>query len=177
MKRWIKWRKWLLGLILLVCLSSPSVQAAGLGDDAPAFSLPSLSGKKRDLQDFRGKVILLNFWATWCVPCREELPELEKMQQQFRTKGFEVIGINLDKKPKSAEKYVQDFALSYTILHDPEAEVMQQYPGRAMPISYLIDRSGRMQKIFFGFNRKKVPEMSDAIQTLLAEGMRSKNEP
>jgi len=157
--------------ILLVASVSPAY-AGGIGGQAPDFSLPALSGGKIGLEAYRGKVVLLNFWASWYSPCKEELPELERLQQNFQIQGFEVLGINIDKRRKNASKLVARFGLSFTVLLDPDAEVIQRYPGRAMPISYLIDREGTIRKVFFGFNPSKRPQMQVAIKEVLDEKKR-----
>ncbi len=168
MKRWInQYIKAVIVLFIFYPFLIPTQATAGIGSEAAPFSLPTLSGESRRLQDFRGKVVLLNFWASWCAPCREELPALEKLYQQYQSDRFEVIGINIDKKKKNAAKYTDRFDLSFVVLHDPDAEIIQQYPGRAMPISYLIDPEGIIQNIFFGFNQEKFPEMRMSVKRLL----------
>ncbi len=162
--KWIK--RSLTGLLLM--MSMPFLLfAGGIGAQAPDFSLPDLNDQQIALKHYQGQVILLNFWASWCAPCREELPALERLHHRFQEKGFKVVGINIDKKRKNAAKYVTEFNLSFPVLLDPGASVIQHYPGRAMPISYLIDRDGIIQRVFFGFNRDKLPEMRESVRTLL----------
>ncbi len=154
---------------ILLVVSVQSAQAGGVGEQASGFSLPALSGGEIGLEAYQGKVVLLNFWASWCSPCKEELPELEQLHLHFHDHGFEVVGINIDKKQKNALKIVERFGLSFPVLLDPNAEVIQRYPGRAMPISYLIDQEGAIRNVFFGFNRKKLPQMRASIKELVNE--------
>lgn len=136
---------------------------ATIGDPAPNFSLPALSGQATSLDEFKGKVVLLNFWASWCTPCQEELPELQKIYQKYRERGFEVLGVNIDKKQANAEKFVQRLGLSFPVVLDPESATIRAYRGRSMPISYLVDRQGTIRRLFFGFNRNKLPDMEAGI--------------
>jgi peroxiredoxin len=158
-----------IAFLVLLCLLVPLASSATIGDAAPDFSLPTLTGEKVTLGAFKGKAVLLNFWASWCTPCREELPELQKMYQKYHKQGFEVIGINIDKKQANAEKFVQRFALSFPVVLDPDSSTISKYEGRAMPTSYLIDRQGMIRQVFFGFNQKKLPDMEKAVVEAMNE--------
>jgi peroxiredoxin len=147
----------------------PICYSATIGDQAPNFRLPSLSGQEVGLETFKGEVILLNFWASWCGPCQEELPELESLHQKYKERGFQVVGINIDKKKQNAQKFVDQFHLSFSILLDPESEIVRRYLGRSMPTSYLIDRKGEVREVIFGYNRKKLPQIEKSIVGLLDE--------
>ncbi|MFQ5589443.1 MAG: TlpA disulfide reductase family protein, partial [Nitrospiria bacterium] len=137
-----QWTKNAVFIFLFVLFATGSARGAGIGKPAADFTLPALNGEDIALTHYRGKVVLLNFWASWCAPCREELPELDRLHRHFQPKGFEVVGINIDKKRKNALKYAEKLDLSFQILLDPEAQVIERYPGRAMPISYLIGQDG-----------------------------------
>ncbi|MFZ5875082.1 MAG: TlpA disulfide reductase family protein [Nitrospirota bacterium] len=141
--------------------------AATVGEEAPGFSLPTLSGETVTLDGLKGKVLLLNFWASWCTPCQEELPEFQKFHQKYHDRGFSVVGINIDKKQANAAKYVERFGLSFPVVLDPDSETIRSYRGRSMPISYLVDRHGVIRQVFFGFNPKKLPGMETAIKETL----------
>jgi peroxiredoxin len=143
--------------------------AATIGDQAPDFHLPSLSGQDVGLEAFKGDVVLLNFWASWCEPCQEELPAFQAFHQGYYDRGFQVVGINVDKKRQNAQKFVDLFHLSFTVLLDPASETIRQYRGRSMPISYLIDRKGQVREVIFGFSRKKLPQIEKSIVRLLDE--------
>lgn len=108
----------------------------------PDFSLPKPDGKKLRLRDFRGKVVLLNFWASWCLPCREEMPSMERLYREFKNRDFVVVAVNVKDKKKDALAFVKELRLSYPVLLDPEGEVGLLYGAWGLPTSYLIGRKG-----------------------------------
>jgi peroxiredoxin len=150
-------------LMAAVFFASAPARSAAIGEPAPDFSLPTLEEREIGLGKFKGKVVLLNFWASWCAPCQEELPELEKIYRKYQERGFEVIGVNIDKKQANAEKFVRRFGLTFPVMLDPESAVVGEYRAHAMPMSYLIDQEGVIRQLFFGFNRKKLPAMEAAV--------------
>lgn len=158
-----------IAILGLLCLLSSPAWPASIGDAAPGFSLPAPQEGKVSLEEFKGKVVLINFWASWCTPCQEELPELQKIYQKYQERGFEVIGINIDKKQVNAEKLIQRFNLTFPVGLDPESSTIREYKGRSMPMSYLIDRQGAIRELFFGFNRKKLAGMEKSIVEALDE--------
>ncbi|HUP93949.1 MAG TPA: TlpA disulfide reductase family protein [Burkholderiales bacterium] len=109
---------------------------------APDFSLVNPAGKKVSLQDFRGKVVFLNFWASWCGPCRGEMPGMGKLYREFKGKGFEIVAVNVKDKRDDALKFMKDLKISYPVALDPEGEIGLLYGAWAMPSTYLIDRKG-----------------------------------
>jgi peroxiredoxin len=154
------------GFVAVLALAFAS-HAATVGEEAPNFSLPTLSGDTITLDGLKGKVLLLNFWASWCTPCQEELPELQKIHQKYHERGFDVVGINIDKQQANAAKFVQRFGLTFPVLLDPESSTIQEYRGNAMPISYLLDQQGRVRHVFFGYNPAKLAGMETAIAEAL----------
>ena len=111
---------------------------------APEFSLTDLSGQKLDLSSYRGKVVLLDFWATWCVPCRTEIPRFVDLQNKYRDRGLQVIGISLDDDPKVAGAFYQQFQINYPVAVG-DASLAERYGGiLGLPVNYLIDREGRI---------------------------------
>jgi len=109
---------------------------------APDFTLPDPGGKKISLKDYRGKVVFLNFWATWCEYCREELPAMERLYREFKGKGLEIVAVNIKDKREDALAFVRKNKLSFPILMDPEGEIGLLYGAYATPTVYLIDRNG-----------------------------------
>jgi len=152
--------------MLFLC-SPVIVFAASIGEQAPDFSLPSASGETRELVSFRDRVVFLNFWASWCEPCKKELPELETLYRKYNARGFDVVGINIDHREKNAREYIDRFELSFPVMLDPKGGVIRQYRGNAMPVSYLIDRQGIVQKVFFGYAKSRLPNMEMAIVALI----------
>ena len=128
-------------------VSVVGAEAAALGSEvAPDFALQTLDGKAVRLSDYKGQVVLINFWATWCPPCVREIPRLVRVSETYRDQGLVVLGINTtfqDDRGKVAQ-FVRDQGISYPVLLDETGEVGQIYPARLMPTTYLIDRSGRI---------------------------------
>ena len=108
----------------------------------PEFSLTTPEGKKISLKDFRGKTVFLNFWATWCVPCREEMPAMEKLYQEFKNNNFVVLAINVKDRKQEAIAFIKELKLTYPVALDPEAEVAQLYGAWGLPTTYLIGPKG-----------------------------------
>jgi peroxiredoxin len=108
---------------------------------APDFDLKSLSGEKVSLRDFGGKIVLLNFWATWCAPCRIEMPAIQSRFEQHRSE-LEVLAINFDEPSDQVQAFVQELGLTFTVLLDPGGEVQRLYQIRGYPTTYIVDESG-----------------------------------
>lgn len=109
---------------------------------APDFTLPDPAGRKVSLKDFRGKVVFLNFWATWCESCREEMPSMERLYRELKGKGLEIVAVNIKEKPQAALAYFRELKLTYPVLLDPEGEVGLLYGAFGLPATYVIDRKG-----------------------------------
>jgi len=108
----------------------------------PDFSLTTPEGKKISLKDFRGKTIFLNFWATWCVPCREEMPAMEKLYQEYKDNNFVILAVNVKDRKQEAMAFIKELKLTYPVALDPEAEVAQLYGAWGLPTTYLIGPKG-----------------------------------
>jgi len=108
----------------------------------PDFSLLNPAGQKISLKDFRGKTVFLNFWATWCVPCREEMPAMEKLYQEYKDKNFVVLGVNVKDRKQEAVALLKELKLTYPVAFDPEAEVASLYGAWGLPTTYLIGPKG-----------------------------------
>lgn len=132
----------------------PSVARAGQAVGAPALpiELPLLSGGTLKLADVRGRVVLLDFWASWCEPCQKELPELERLHKTLADTGPVVLGVNLDKDRKNALRYVQRLGLTFRMLHDPQGKTAEAYDPPKMPTSYVIDKTGIVRYINEGYH-------------------------
>jgi peroxiredoxin len=108
----------------------------------PDFSLPTPDGKKISLKDFRGKIVFLNFWASWCVPCREEMPAMDRLYQEFKDKNFVVLAVAVKDRRQDAINFVKELKLTYPIGLDPEGEVGLLYGAWGLPTTYLIGAKG-----------------------------------
>lgn len=136
---------------------------------APDFTLPGPTGKKISLRDFRGKVVFLNFWATWCGPCREEMPSMERLYQEFRGRGFEIVAVNVKDKREDALKFLKELKLTYPVGMDPEGEVGLLYGAWGMPSTYLIDRKGHVLARLWGGADWYSPAARTLIRTLVEQ--------
>ena len=115
------------------------------------FTLPSVSGEMVRLSDFKGKAVLLNFFATWCPPCREEMPSLEELFQAKKDKGMVVLGIANDTEgKKTIDPFVKEYGLTFPVLLDPQGSAFRKYFVRGIPITYLLDRQGRIAGMYRG---------------------------
>ena len=118
---------------------------------APNFILETLDGDTLNLKDFKGKAILLNFWATWCVPCKDELPSMQKLYESLRFDGFEIIAISIDRENKEKiKKYVKKYSLTFPVLLDPSQKVRKNYYIMGLPTSYLIGSDGKLKGFISG---------------------------
>ena len=120
----------------------PKLQEVKDHPAAPDFTLPNAAGKKVSLRDYRGKVVFLNFWATWCESCREEMPSMERLYKEFKGQGLEIVAVNVKEKRQDALAFAKELNLTYPVLLDPEGEVGLLYGAFGLPVTYLIDRKG-----------------------------------
>jgi len=109
---------------------------------APGFTLKNLNGEEVKLEDFKGKVVFLNFWATWCPPCRLEMPSMEKLYTEFKDKDFAMLAIDLQETTKKVRAFKQELKLSFPILMDPDGAIGSNYGIMSLPTTYLVDREG-----------------------------------
>ena len=136
--------------------------------EAPAIKLPTLNGEV-DLTQLRGKVVYLDFWASWCIPCRKSFPWMNEMSAKYKDQGLEVIAVNLDKERKLADEFLQKVEAHFTIAFDSVGDSAKAYKLRGMPSSYLIGRDGKLYASHIGFREKDKPKMEQAIQQLLKQ--------
>ena len=164
----------LIAILLLLSLTLPAreIPAAEVGTDigmlAPSFELKDLSGKTVTLSDYRGKVVLLNFWSTLCAPCVAEMPSLNRLHDALRDKGFHVIAVSIDGPDRPVKNFVSEKRIAFTVLRDPEKEVFfDLYAGPSLPASYLIDKSGAIAGKENGSREWDSPEIKKEIMKLL----------
>lgn len=154
----------------LSVLLSTQVFAISAGDVAPNFSLPSLAnGKLQSLKQYRGKVVYLDFWASWCGPCRQSLPMLNDLYSELKRKGFEVVAVNLDENTADAKAFLNEFPVQYPVLLDPKGSVPSKYELPGMPTSYIIDKQGNIEQVHIGFKPKDMPEIRAHVIKLLKQ--------
>jgi len=136
---------------------------------APEFILDRLAGKPISLKDLRGKVVFLNFWATWCIPCRQEMPAMEKLHRELKGQGLEVVAINYRETKEEIRKFFDELGLTFTILLDKDGKVSEEYGVWSLPLSYFIDRKGEFVGKAIGSREWDSQEARAFFQRLLAE--------
>lgn len=131
-------------------LTKDEVQKVDVGSVAPDFALLDLDGKKHRLSDYRGEGVLLNFWATWCGPCKEEMPYLNNQYAKYKDEGVNVIAVNVGEADIAVKEFANRYSLSFPIVLDAETQVMTAYGVNPLPISFLIDKNGEIVEIHKG---------------------------
>jgi peroxiredoxin len=163
----------LLGVFLVIVQvrggkAAPDVRPE-VGYLAPDFALPDLDGRTVRLSDFRGqKAIFLNFWATWCIPCRQEMPTMEKAYQEYKSRGLEILAVSLDAGSKSVVKnFMYELNLNFPVVLDPDMEVLRLYRQFSIPASFLIDKQGIVRHREVGYRDWTTPESRKLLETAL----------
>jgi peroxiredoxin len=157
-------------LCFFYCLETPSFaqirmnQKPGVGDPAPDFNLSDIYGNQHRLSDYRGKVVLLNFWAKWCGPCLAEMPSMESLKNKLKDEKFVILTVSIDEVDlKSLKKFVEEKRYSLTVLHARYGRIQKRYNIGAIPTSFVIDKYG---KVFSRINGAQKWDCPDAIQHL-----------
>lgn len=138
-------------------------------DTAPDFTLQSTQGDNIRLSEHRGEVVLLNFWASWCGPCRQEMPLLDALQQRYSKLGFSVVGVNVDKDSALANKLLKDIPVTFPVLLDNTGAVSASYNVSAMPTTVLIDRDGNVRYLHKGYKPGYEQDYEQQIKALIQE--------
>ena len=159
-----------LALIALTSLAiSTAANATEIGEPAPLFTLPTLKqAQPTALSAFAGKVVYVDFWASWCAPCRTSFPLLNKLHQELKAQGFEVVAVNLDEDKTKAEQFLAEFQVGFTVLRDETGEWADRYVVESMPTSFIVDRQGVVRHIHHGFTGTDIGELQQTISRLLA---------
>lgn len=146
-----------LKVILLILLSGTLVtgcaapaEAPEIGKSAPSFQLTDIDGQSISLSDFKGKTVLLNFWATWCGPCRSEMPYIQEVYDERSEPGLVILAVNIGESLTKVEEFIQDYNLTFPVLLDREGNVAEKYNIRAIPTTYLVDGDGIIKDIKIG---------------------------
>jgi thiol-disulfide isomerase/thioredoxin len=159
-----------LGALAAVLLLAAGARALSQGDTPPPIDMPDRSGIKVDLRALRGKVVLVDFWASWCGPCRREMPVLESLHRKYADQGLVIVGINIDNNPKKMNKFLKSTPVSFRIVHDPKVEVAARYEPSTMPSSYFIGRDGKLRHVHEGFREGDKEALEARVKALLSEG-------
>lgn len=159
---------WMRGVALAGALAMTSMVGAS-ASRAPTFALPSRSGDTVSLDQLKGKVVMLNFWASWCGPCRQEMPLLDQMHKRYSALGFTMVGVNVDTNSKDAEDWLSKTPVSFPVLFDRESKVSKMYEVSAMPSTVFIDRHGNVRSLHRGYKAGDEGEYLNQIRALLKE--------
>lgn len=156
--------------IPLLFFCALQAQALTIGDNAPSCPAQHLSdGKPLTMDDYQGKVILVDFWATWCPPCKKSMPFLNQLRHELAERGFEIVAINVDENSSDAADFLRRFPVDYPVYMDPDGKCPGLYDVKAMPSSYFVDRNGIVQDIHFGFRSGDEAKIRQRIESLLQQ--------
>jgi peroxiredoxin len=136
---------------------------------APDFTLRSLSGDNVKLSELRGNVVMINFWASWCGPCRQEMPLLEQLYQRYSALGFELLGVNVEQDVDDAKRWLADRPVSFPVLLDPDNRLSKIYQVKAMPSTILVDRDGNVRHLHRGYKPGDENTYQDLVRSLIRE--------
>jgi peroxiredoxin len=154
------------GLALCATLESGAVAPA---TSAPDFTLRTMDGPNLRLQEQRGRVVLVNFWATWCGPCRQEMPQMNRLYEKYRASGFVLLGVNVDEDPRNAAAVASKLGVKFPVLLDTDKKVSRLYDLATMPSTVLIDRDGRVRYVHRGYTSGVEDQYDRQIRELLKE--------
>jgi peroxiredoxin len=159
-------------MLALVCgaFAASSLASSGMeGQTAPDFALKSSTGENLRLSEYRGDVVMINFWATWCGPCRQEMPLLDELYNRYQRVGFNLLGVNIDDDSGRAMQMAEELGIDFPVLFDARKEVSRLYDVEAMPVTVLVDREGRVRYVHHGYKPGYEEMYLDQIRSLLRE--------
>ena len=159
-------------LVVLSC-STPAFSVE-LGQPAPDFERVDGKDQSIKLSSYLGKVVYLDFWASWCVPCRETFPWMNQLQAKFGKDGFEVVAVNIDTKKVDADKFLAQFPAGFTVLFDPKRAVAKTYELKGLPTTFLIDRAGNLISTHLGFQKERTGEIEAHIAKALTDSSQNR---
>jgi peroxiredoxin len=167
-------RRWfiavgMLGLLGVGLSWAAHADALDAGGKMPEIGLKDLSGRVVNTASLAGKVVVIDFWATWCAPCREELPVLQKLYKKYGAQGLVVVGVSVDKEADNIKQFMQKMPLSFPIVHDAAHSVSGKYAPPRMPSSYLVDRKGIVRYVHGGYRAEDAAAFEKEIQGLLGK--------
>jgi thiol-disulfide isomerase/thioredoxin len=136
---------------------------------APSFTLSSSAGQNVSLSEYKGQVVMLNFWASWCGPCRQEMPLLESIYKKYNKMGFTLLGVNVEPNSQAANDWLKATPVSFPILYDKDSKVSKLYDVAGMPSTVIIDRSGNLRVLHRGYKPGDENEYLDSIRSLIRE--------
>jgi len=159
----------LLGALLSIFTASSLASSDLAGQEAPDFVLKSATGDNLRLSEYRGDVVMINFWATWCGPCRQEMPLLDELYSRYHRVGFSLLGVNIDDDYRRAMAMANELGVSFPVLFDDKKTVSKLYEVEAMPVTVLLDREGTVRHIHHGYKPGYEEQYLNEIRSLLRE--------
>jgi peroxiredoxin len=165
----MKFRNTLVALIFGLCAASSLASSSLEGQVAPDFALKSSTGDNLRLSEYRGDVVMINFWATWCGPCRQEMPLLDELYNRYNRVGFNLLGVNIDDDSRRAMQMVEELGVNFPVLFDARKEVSKLYEVEAMPVTVIVDRTGTVRYVHHGYKPGYEEKYLDQIRSLLRE--------
>jgi peroxiredoxin len=156
--------------LMFSVFAASSLASSGLeGQTAPDFALKSSTGENLRLSEYRGDVVMINFWATWCGPCRQEMPLLDELYSRYNRVGFNLLGVNIDDDSRRAMQMVEELGVNFPVLFDARKEVSKLYEVEAMPVTVIVDRQGTVRFVHHGYKPGYEEKYLDQIRSLLRE--------
>lgn len=156
--------------LLVTVFAATSLASSGLeGQTAPDFALKSSTGENLRLSEYRGDVVMINFWATWCGPCRQEMPLLDELYTRYERVGFNLLGVNIDDDSRRAMQMIEELGVNFPVLFDSRKEVSKLYEVEAMPVTVLVDREGNVRFVHHGYKPGYEDKYLDQVRSLLRE--------
>ncbi len=155
-------------IVAALSVALPAITGAPTGP-APAFTLASRAGQDVSLSQYRGQVVMINFWASWCGPCRQEMPLLESIYKKYNKMGFTMLGVNVEPDSNAANEWLKATPVSFPILYDRDSKVSKLYDVAGMPSTVIIDRTGKLRMLHRGYKPGDENEYLDSIRTLIRE--------
>jgi len=170
MNRLIQWlKRTLMAGACSSLLMAGAVSADTDSGPAPDFALKSDSGENLRLSEFRGEVVMINFWASWCGPCRQEMPLLDELYTQYQPLGFTILGVNVEEDTTKAKKMLRESPVNFPILFDNKCEVSRLYDVVAMPSTVLVDRDGNVRHLHQGYKPGYEESYQHQVRALIRE--------
>jgi len=163
--------KKIISLLVALVLSAPAFAAnlKPFDGPTPALKVQGLDGKTYDLNDYKGKVVLVQFWATYCGPCRKEMPSMNKLLKSFDGKPFDILAVDMGENQEEVQAFVNEIKPEFTILMDPEGEAIAAWNAFAVPANFIIDKTGKIRYTLFGGTDWAAPEIAEMITALIDE--------
>jgi len=165
----MKLKNTIIALVFSVFAASSLASSGMEGQPAPDFALKSSTGENLRLSEFRGDVVMINFWATWCGPCRQEMPLLDELYSRYQRVGFNLLGVNIDDDSRRAMRMIEELGVKFPVLFDARKEVSELYEVEAMPVTVIVDREGTVRYIHHGYKPGYEDKYLDQIRSLLRE--------